>query len=82
MLHSGLIILQHLRRSLPSKRTHGEVVVIPVVIYLQLSAEVLKGIKGMGGIEAFVVLPVAALYLSVMPGCVRLYQLVADAMVL
>ncbi len=36
----------------------------------------------MGGIEAFVVLPVAALYLSVMPGCVRLYQLVADAMVL
>ena len=76
------MIQQYLSGSFPSKRTHGKVVVIPAVIYLQLPAEVLKGIKGVGGIEAFVVLPVAAIYLSVMPGCVRLYQLVADAMVL
>lgn len=71
MLHSGLIILQHLRRSLPSKRPHGEIVVIPVVICLQLSAEVLKGIKGMGGIEPFVVLPMAALHLPIVPWCKR-----------
>ena len=82
MLHSGLIILQHLRRSLPSKRTHGEVVVIPVVIYLQLSAEILKGIKGMDGIKPLIVLPVAAFHLPIVSRCVRPYQLVEDAMVL
>ena len=36
----------------------------------------------MGSIEAFVVLAVAALHLSIMPWRVRPYQLVADAMAL
>lgn len=53
-------MLQDLLGSTPAQWTHREVVVIPAVVYPQLTAEILKGIEGMGGIETFIVLPVAA----------------------
>ena len=45
----------------------------------KLSLEIFERIEGMAGIEAFLVLAVAALNLAVMPWCVRTDQLVVDA---
>ena len=45
----------------------------------KLRLKVFERIERMEGIEAFLVLAVAALNLAVMPWCVRSDQLVADA---
>ena len=44
--------------------------------------EVLKGIKGMGGIKPLVILPVAAFHFPVMTGCERTDQFMTDSMLL
>ena len=67
-------------RCSPSQGPHGKVIVIPAVIHLQLFCKVLKGIKQVGGIEPFIVLPVAAFYLSIMPGSKGPDDFVADPM--
>ena len=54
-------------------------IVIPAVIHFQLLCEILKGIKRVGGIEAFVVLTVASFHLPIMSGSKRPYDLVPDA---
>ncbi len=53
-------IPQYLIRSLPAKRTHGKVVVIPAVIAFQLGAEVRKRIKRVCGIKALIVFTVTS----------------------
>ena len=67
MLHRRQVIPQYLIGALPAKGPHGKVVVIPAVINLELPGKVLEGIEGMGGIEPFIVFPVAALHLPVVP---------------
>lgn len=56
-------------------------VIIPLVIYFQLTGKVLEGIESMRCVEALVVLSVAALYLSIMPGSIRADAFMADSMV-
>ena len=65
---------------LPSQRSHRKVVVVPAIIKLELSAEVLKGIKAVSGIKTFIILTVASLYLAIMPRCKRANQLMSDSM--
>ena len=43
-------------------------VVGAVVVDSELLGEVVQGVKAVGGIETFLVLPVAALYLAVVAG--------------
>lgn len=45
-------------------------VVIPIVVPLELLLEVLEAVKGVCGIEPFIVLPVTSFHLPVVPGCV------------
>ena len=45
----------------------------------ELLCEVVQGIKAVAGVEAFLVLPVAALHLAVMAWSVGADELVADA---
>ena len=80
MLHRLQIILQYLRGGFPPQRPHGEAVVVPPVVYLKLLCEILKGIEGMGSVEPVVVLPVAALYLAVMPWRIGADYLMTDGM--
>ena len=61
----------------PVERAHGEVVVLSVPNG-ELLLEVLKGIKLMRSIEVFVIFPVAALDLAVMPGSVGFNEFVAN----
>ncbi len=49
------------------------------VVGSELLFKVGQGEKGVAGVEAFLVLPVAALHLAVVPGRVRPDELVADA---
>jgi hypothetical protein len=49
----------------PVKGTHGEII-ISTLADGQLFLEIIKGIERMGGIEFLVILPVAALNLSIM----------------
>lgn len=46
----------------------GKIIIIPLVIHFELSGKVFKRIKQMGGIEPFIILPMAALRLHVMSG--------------
>ena len=82
MLHRTQIILEYLGRSFPSQRAHGEMVIIPAVVCLKLFCKVLKRIETVGGIKTLVVLPVAALRLAVMPGCIGANDFMEDAVAL
>ena len=55
-------------------------VVVPTIIKLELSAEVLEGIKAVSGIETFIILAVASFYLAIMPWCKGTDQLMSDSM--
>ena len=44
----------------------------------KLFCKVIQGKEGMAGVEAFLVFPVAALHLAVVPGRIGTDQLVAD----
>ncbi len=80
MLHRLQIILEYLCRSLPSERTHREVIIIPVIVPLELFCKILKGIETVCGIEPFIILSVAAFHFTIMPGGKRPDQLVVDPM--
>ena len=67
-----------LKRRKPVQRSHREVVGAAVVDS-ELLCKVIQGIKAVGGIKAFLVLPVAALHFSVVAGCVGTDKLVPDA---
>ena len=62
----------------PAEGSHGEVVGTAVMDG-ELLGEVVQGIKTVAGIEALLVLPVAALHLSVVARGVGADELVADA---
>lgn len=62
----------------PVERPHGEMIVSPFTDS-ELLFEVLKGEETVGSIEFLVILPVAALYLSVVPWRVGLNELMTDA---
>ena len=64
-------------RRLPIEWSHGEVIIL-TLSDSELLFKVGKTVEFMAGIELLVILPVAAFYLSVMPGCVRFNQLVPD----
>ena len=66
----------------PTQRSHREQIIVPTVIDLELPGKVLKGIKGMGGIEPFVIFPMAALYFSIMPRSKWTDQFMTDSMLL
>ena len=55
-------------------------VVVPAIIKLKLSAEVLEGIKAVSGIKTFIILAVASFYLAIMPWRKRTDQLMSDCM--
>ena len=61
----------------PVERSHGEVVRAAVVDG-KLLCKVVQRIERMTGIKAFLILPVAALHFAVMPGRIRMNELVAD----
>ena len=62
----------------PAQRSHRELVIVPAVIDLELSGKVLKGIKSMRCIKAFIIFAMAAFYFSVMPGREWTDQFMAD----
>ena len=62
----------------PSKRPHREVVGAAIVDS-ELLGKVIQRVKAVGGIKAFLVLPVTALHFSVMAWCIRADELMADA---
>ena len=62
----------------PVERPHGKVVGA-AVMYSKLLFKVSKGIEAVGRVETFLVFPVAALNLAIVPGRVRPDELVADA---
>jgi len=62
----------------PAERPHREVIGA-AVMESKLFCEALKREEGMAGVEAFLVLPVAAFHLTIVPGRARTDQLVADA---
>ena len=62
----------------PSKRPHREVVGAAIVDS-ELLGKVIQRVKAVGGIKAFLVLPVTALHFSVMAWRIRADELVADA---
>ena len=72
---------RELCRRKPVEGPHGEIVGTTVVDD-KLFGKVTQGEESMGRIESFLVLPVAALYLAVVPGCVRTDQLMSDLQVL
>ena len=74
-------IIQNSLRRFPPQRTHRKAIVIPVVVYLQLLRKIFKRIKSVGGVKAFVILAMTALYLPIMPWCKRPDQLVADIVI-
>jgi len=45
------------------------VVIVPPIVQLELFGEVLKRVKGMRGVEPFIVFSMTALDFSIMPGC-------------
>ena len=57
-----------------AKRSHGEVVRASVMSG-ELFGKVIQGVKAVTGVEAFLGLPVAALYLAVVVGCVEAMSL-------
>ena len=61
----------------PTERPHGKVVGA-AVMDSKLFCKVIQGKEGMAGVEAFLVFPVAALHLAVVPGRIGTDQLVAD----
>ena len=63
---------------LPVERPHGEIVVLPLP-NSKLLGKVIKGIECVAGIEFFIIFPVAAFHLAVMPWRKWLDLLVADA---
>ena len=73
---SNILDSEFVRRK-PTKRSHGEVVGAAVV-GSELSGEVIQGVKTVAGIEAFLVLTVAALHLAVVARRIRPDELVAD----
>lgn len=54
-------------------------VIIPIIVCLELFRKVFKGMESMSGIESFIVFPVAAVHLAVVSRGIRLYELMADA---
>ena len=68
--------MNSLRRK-PAKRPHGEVVGAAVVDS-ELLCKVVQGVKAVAGVKAFLVLPVAALYLAVVARRIGADELVAD----
>ena len=73
---SNILDSEFVRRK-PTKRSRGEVVGAAVVDS-ELSGEVIQGVKTVAGIEAFLVLTVAALHLAVVARRIRPDELVAD----
>ena len=62
----------------PVEWSHGEIVVL-TLSDSELFLKVRKVVEFMAGIEFFIILPMAAFYLSVVPGCKGADQLMADA---
>ena len=58
----------------PIQRPHGEVV-SAAVVDSELFGKIVQGVKGAAGVEALLILPVAALHLAVMTRCVRMDEL-------
>ena len=67
-------------RRKPVERSHRQVVGT-AVMRRKLNRKILQGEEGVAGIEALLILPVAALHLAVVPGCVRPDQLVPNAQI-
>ena len=67
--------MEVMSRRVSIERPHREVVGAAIVDS-ELFCEIIRREEGMTGIEAFLVFSVTALYLTVMPGCVRLDELV------
>ena len=67
-----------LDRRKPTERSHGKVVGAAVVDR-KLLCKVVQRIERVAGIEAFLVLTVAALHLTVVPRGIRANQLMPDA---
>ena len=57
-------------------------VVRTAVVDNKLFGKVMQGEESIRNIEAFLVFPMAALYLAVVPGCVRTNQFVLDTQAL
>ena len=74
------ILDDELVRGKPVEGSHGEVVGTAVMDG-ELLGEVVQGIKTVAGIEALLVLPVAALHFPVVAGGVGTDELVADTQV-
>jgi len=66
------------KRGKPVERLHGKVIGA-AVMDSKLFSEVLKREEGMAGIELFLVLPMTAFHLAIVPGCVGPDQLVVDS---
>ena len=77
MLHNGERKKDGIGR-LPVERAHGEIVVLSLP-NSKLLGKVIKGIECVAGIEFFIIFPVAALHLAVMPWRKWFDLLVADA---
>ena len=77
VLHSGERKKDGIGR-LPVERAHGEIVVLSLP-NSKLLGKVIKGIECVAGIEFFIIFPVAALHLAVMPWRKWFDLLVADA---
>ena len=77
--HVGLsnILDSELERRTPVEGPHGKVVGAAVMDGKLLS-EVIQRVKAVGGIEALLILPVAALHLAVVAGRIGANELVAD----
>ena len=68
---------RELKRREPSKRTHGEVVGAAIV-GSKLFCEVVRRVKAVAGVKAFLVLPVAVSYFAVVAWRVGADELVSD----
>ena len=62
---------------MPDERAHGEVVILSVP-NSKLVLEVLERIEFMGSVEVFVVLSVTPFDLTIMPGCKRFDEFMAN----
>ena len=62
----------------PVERPHGEIIILPLPDS-ELPGEVIEGIESMAGVEVFIVFPMAAFHLAVVPWRKRLDLFVADA---
>ena len=60
---------KYLFRRLPVEWSHGEAVILAFTD-CQLLRKIIKGVERVAGVELFIVLPVAAFYFPVVPGCI------------